>query len=335
MKVNIFQYFIISVAAMSIACSCNKSSPDTPAAETPSVIAFSNVTTKATVATVSDLQKNGFGVWAFISNDNAKVTNELILDNAKVTYKSGAWEYSPLRYWVPETIFNFIATYPYGQYAFDSENSAVNLTVSETPSDVDYMIATNTTDTSDEGFSKTVNLQFSHALTSVRLNIWRDGGKHQNDDMRITKVTLSNIRKSGEYSSSTGWKPDNDKLTLEKIYEGGSNNIGAAIVKEDGALDPGGSIPAKPFDDMMLIPQTLDGNSPVSLKIQYELKRQNAADWETAELETVLPSVTWEPNRRYTYNVVLSSVTDITVYYIQTKVDPWGTPQVGGTVIIK
>ena len=67
----------------------------------------------------------------------------------------------------------------------------------------------------------------------------------------------------------------------------------------------------------------------------YELKRQNAADWEEAELETVLPSITWKAGQRYTYNVVLSSVTDITVYYIQTKVDPWGTPQVGGTVIIK
>ena len=334
MKVNIFQYFIISVAAISIACSCTKSSPDTPAAEAPSAIAFSNVTTKATV---SDLQTNGFGVWAFINN--AKVSNELILNNAKVTYNSGAWEYSPLRYWVNESVFTFLAAYPYSEnnegFTLDESNTSINLSLSETPAKKDYLIATNVTDTSVDGFSKTVNLQFSHALTSVSLNIWRDGGKHQNDDMRITKVTLSNIRKTGTYSSSTGWKPDNDKLTLEKIYEGGSNNIGAAIVKEDGALDPGGSIPAKPFDDMMLIPQTLDGNSPVSLKIQYELKRQNAADWETAELETVLPSVTWEPNRRYTYNVVLSSVTDITVYYIQTKVDPWGTPQVGGTVIIK
>jgi hypothetical protein len=154
--------------------------------------------------------------------------------------------------------------------------------------------------------------------------------------MRVRKVTLGNIRKGGTYSSSTDiWTPTDDRLTLERIYETVSDddNIGAAVLN-NGTLDTGGS-PADPFEDMMLIPQTLDESSPVSLKIQYELKRQNAADWETAELETVLPSVTWEPNRRYTYNVVLSSVTDITVYYIQTKVDPWGTPQVGGTVIIK
>ena len=261
------------------------------------------------------------------------------MDNQFVKYNDGKWEYSPLRYWLPETEFNFIATYPYDQnekhYTFDSENSAVSLTVTETPSEEDFLIATNMTDTSVEGFSETVDLQFRHVLTSVGLNIWRDGGKHQNDQMRIKKVTLSNIRKGGTYSSNTDlWEPSNEKLTLEIVYEGGSDNIGAAIVQDNGTLDTGG-IPANPFNDMMLVPQTLDGGSPVSLKIQYELKRQNAADWETAELEAVLPSVTWEPNWRYTYNVVLSSVTDITVYYIQTKVDPWGTPQVGGTVIIK
>ena len=340
MNVKTLKYFIATVAAMSVVCSCVRNSLETPppTEETQSPITFSNVSTKAAL---SDLQTNGFGVWALL--DNATVTDELILDNSKVTYNSaaGTWEYSPLRYWVNESVFTFLAAYPYDEnaYTLDTGNSSLNLTLAETPAQVDYLIATNMTDTSVEGFARTVDLQFRHVLTSVRLNIWRDHGKHQNDQMRIRKVTLSNILKGGTYSSNTDrWAVFNERLTMEKVYEGGSDedNIGAAQVNDDGTL---GTItrlgPADPFDDMMLVPQTLDGSSPVSLKIQYELKRQNAADWETAELETVLPSVTWEPNRRYTYNVVLSSVTDITVYYIQTKVDPWGTPQVGGTVIIK
>ena len=323
---------------MSIVCSCGKNSLETPPTDTQSAIAFSNVSTKAAL---DDLKMDGFGVWALISN--SAVANEVILDNAKVTYNadSGQWEYSPLRYWIDQSVFRFMAAYPYSEdrdvYTLDPVHSIVNLTLSDTPSQEDYMIATNETDTSVEGFSETVNLQFKHLLTSVGLNIWRDGGKHQNDQMRVRKVTLSNIRKGGTYSSSTdSWTLFNEKLTLEKTYEGGSDNdnIGAAIVKDDGTLDTGG-IPADPFDGAMLIPQTIDVSSQVALKIQYELKRQNATDWEAAELETVLPTVTWEANRRYTYNVVLSSVTDITIYYIQTKVDPWGTPQVGGTVIIK
>ena len=344
MKLNNLKYFIALVAVISIICSCNKSSLDTPPTETSSAIEFANVSTKAAVNDLGDLQDNGFGVWALINN--ATVTNSLHMDNSHVTYKTedNSWEYSPLRFWLPETVFNFIATYPYDSegtyYTFDPNTSAVKLTVAETPSQEDFLIATNTVDTSDESFDagKAVNLNFQHVLTSVGLNIWRDHGKHQNDQMRIRKVTLSNIRKAGTYSSQTNlWTLLNDKLTLEKNYEGGSedDNIGAAIVNDDGTLQTITRLqPASPFDFVMLIPQTLDA-SIVSLKILYELKRQNAADWEQLEMETYLPSTTLEANRRYTYNVVLSSVTDITVYYIQTKVDPWGTPQVGGTVIIK
>ena len=297
-------------------------------------ISFGTVNTRAGV---SDLQANGFGVWAFISN--AAVTNYTLMNNQLVEYKGGAWGYSPSRYWLDNTEFSFIAVYPYGSCSYNEENKAIELSVSNTPSEIDYLMATNTTDTSVEGYSRSVNLQFQHMLTSVGLNIWRDGGKHQNDEMRIKSVTLGNIRKGGTYSTATNtWTYDGNKLTVEMVDDDltDSDKIGAVIVKDDGTLDSGGDKAASPFGDMMLLPQTLDAsNNTVSLKIVYELKLQNAADWEEKELETVLPSRTWNAGQRYTYNVVLSSVTDITVYYIQTKVDPWGTPQVGGTVIIK
>ncbi len=337
MKINIFKYFITSVAVMLIVCSCVRNSIEAPPAETSSAIGFSNIVTKAGLG---ELQNSGFGVWAFI--DNASIKNFVLMENTKVTYNttSDFWEYSPVRYWVDESVFTFVAAYPYKEngvgYTIDASNYSVDLDLSETPAQEDYLIATNITDTSIEGFSETVDLQFRHVLTNVGLNIWRDEAKHTNDQMRVRKVTLSNIRKAGTYSSSTdSWTLSDEKLTLEKIYEGGSDddNIGAAIVKDDGTLTTGG-VPADPFGDIMLLPQTLDAGA-VSLEILYELKRNNAADWEEAELEAVLPNVKWVANNRYTYNIVLSSVTDITLYYIQTKVDPWGTPQVGGTVIIK
>lgn len=317
--------------------SCNNDPmPDAPKEQRP--ISFDNIATRADK---SDLQANGFGVWAVVNND--LVEDLVLMENQKVEYDNTAseWHYSPVQNWIDDSTFTFLATYPYDKdeqsFSFNEVNPSIELSVAATPSLTDFLIAENITDTRNEGYSTTVDLQFNHVLTSVGLNIWRDGGKHQNDQMRIKKVTLGNIRKGGVYSTATdAWSYNNDRLKVEEVYENFSDtdNIGAANVKDNGSLDTGGT-PASPFGQMMLLPQTLDASNSVSLKIVYELKRQNAADWEEAELETVLPYSTWKAGNRYTYNVVLSSVTDITIYYIQTKVDPWGTPQVGGTVIIK
>ncbi|MBR5803404.1 MAG: fimbrillin family protein [Bacteroidaceae bacterium] len=295
-----------------------------------------------TRANITNLQNEGFGVWAFITNSVR--TNYPYMENTLVEDRNGdgEWYYEDTKYWLYETQFSFIATYPYDDddiYTTDSSTGDVQLTLSDTPSAQDYLMALSSIDTSDPNFdpSESVNLQFKHLLSNVSLNVWRDGVKHQNDQMRVRKVTLSNIRKAGTYSSTTDtWTTTNSKLTMEYTNDEvtDDDNIGAAT-QNNGSLNLGG-IPSTPFSEVMLLPQTIDASSnSVSLKIEYELKRQNAADWESAELETILPAITWEKGKQYVYNVVLSSVTDITVYYIQTKVDPWGTPQVGGTVIIK
>lgn len=299
----------------------------------PGAIGFGTVETRAGI---DELKADGFGVWAIVNN--SKMQNELLMER-KVEYVGGEWVYEDIEYWLDDSIFTFVALYPYakGSDNVAYNNGVVTLTVSETPATTDWLVAKNVTNTSVEDYDTTVTLQFQHVLTSVGLNIWRDDAKHKNDQMRIKSVTLGNIRKSGRLSNADTWSYTNEKLTKEYTNSNLSDtdNIGAVIVKDDGTLDSGGSKALNPFGQMMLLPQTLDADNSVSLKIVYELKRQNAADWEEAELETVLPSITWNAGQRYTYNVVLSSVTDITVYYIQTKVDPWGTPQVGGTVIIK
>lgn len=320
--------------------SCTSSQEDVPMKEEEqSTIGFA-AKVQNSRATLADVQ-NGFGVWAFITN--SVQTNYPYMKNMEVKYIGDKWDYSPIKYWLVDTEFSFVATYPYGNIytlpTVDGQQTGdVQLTL-ETPSDTDYLVALSSVNTSDTVFnpSASVDLQFRHLLSNVSLNVWRDGAKHQNDQMRVRKVTLSNICKTGTYSSVTDtWSTTDEKLTMEYINDkvSDSDNIGAAT-KTDNSLNLGG-VASTPFSGVMLLPQPIDVSSNiVSLKIQYELKRQNAADWESAELETILPAITWEKGKQYVYNVVLSSVTDITVYYIQTKVDPWGTPQVGGTVIIK
>jgi len=327
----------ILVLCVLFIAACENSSFDDPHIELMDMPITIGSSVSVSRATTADVQRDGFGVWAFITN--SEKTNEPYMENLKVEYTGSKWDYGEPKYWLVDTKFSFVATYPYDEDIYTSSTGAVELTLSETPSDIDYLVALSSVNTSDTDFnpSASVDLQFKHLLSNVSLNVWRDHGKHQNDQMRVRKVTLSNIRKEGTYSSvADAWAPTNDKLTMEYTNDDvtDDDDIGAAT-KEGDSFEFSGT-PSAPFSRLMLLPQPIDASSNmVSLKIEYELKRQNAADWENAELETILPAITWEKGKQYVYNVVLSSVTDITVYYIQTKVEPWGTPQVGGTVIIK
>ena len=331
--------YIIALCALCLtACENGEENPQIELKDIP--ITLEAAVTRADESNLQDVQDEGFGVWAFINN--SVQTNYAYMENVLVEKVGNDWVYSPARYWLDDTRFTFVATYPYDEngniFTVDTSTGAVQLTLNNTPSLTDYLVATNTIDTNATNFdpSEKVGLTFKHILSKVSINVWREGVKHQNDQMRIRKVTLSNIRKAGTYSSETAtWATTNEKLAM--VYENNtladSDNIGGASQKDD-SYEFGG-VASVPFNELMLLPQTIDASNNIALKIEYELKRQNAADWEAAELETVLPATTWDPGKKYTYNVVLSQVTDITVYYIQTKVDPWGTPQVGGTVIIK
>lgn len=333
-------YILVLCALFVVAC--ENSSSDNPHIELKDMPITIGSSLSFSRASITDLQSDGFGVWAFITN--SEQDNYPYMVNTLVKKIDGEWFYSPTKYWLNDTQFTFVATCPYGAngdaFTVDTSSGAVELTlsVSETPSEYDYLVAKEDINTSDSNFDPTdaVLLQFQHLLSNVSLKVWREGVKHENDQMRIRKVTLSNIRKAGTYNSSTDtWEATNVKLTLvdENNDVADSDNIGAAV--KQGNNWTFGGVGYTPFNEELLIPQTIDASNAISLKIDYELKRLNAVEWEKAELETFLPTNTWIAGQKYTYNVVLSSVTDITVYYIQTKVDPWGTPQVGGTVIIK
>lgn len=334
-----FSYLFINIILLLfLSCTNTQEEPILTPEEEQTAIGFA-AKVQDSRATLTDVQSNAFGVWAFITN--SKNTNVITyMENMEVKYIGDKWDYGEPKYWLVDTKFSFVATYPYVENStYTTKSGAVELTLSETPSNTDYLVALKSVDTGDIAFdpSESVQLQFNHLLSNVSLNVWRDHGKHQNDQMRVRKVTLSNIRKAGTYSSATNsWALTNDKLTMEYTNDhvADDNDIGAATKMGDSFEFS--DTPYAPFSGLMLLPQPIDASSNmVSLKVDYELMRQGAADWESAELETILPAITWEKGKQYVYNVILSSVTDITVYYIQTKVEPWGTPQVGGTVIIK
>lgn len=340
--------FIIAFALVS----CEKE-VDLPTVEK-NPIDFGEVETRAAVNSVDDIKKSksGFGVFGYVSG-----VVDPLLTNEKVYWKDNEWHYDNTRYWIPDHTFHFFAYYPYDDETDATEpisNVVVNgdgevgyqlSFVTPEAADFDLLSAYASVDTGDAEFNAAnpVQIQFSHEMVNVNLKIWRDGVKHQNDKIRVKEVALSNVTWSGTLTKtsggSTSWTNTTRKPLLAGTVAVPETEIGAAIKTSDGITSGPGADPCTPFgtNGILLIPATISGVNAVSLSIVYELQLQGADEdtWSEYSHNITLPATTWKAGTQITYNVLLSNIVDITFYYISTSVASWGTPQVGGTIIIK
>lgn len=129
-------------------------------------------------------------------------------DNEQVTYKTSAWTYDPVKYWLPKGHIDFLAYAPYdSQYdnqQITKDNQKLDFTVSSTitaQKDLLWANATNKTKT-----DKTVTFNFNHALAkigyTVKTNVDAKGGT----TITLTKITLAGSddgTKEAFYTSGT------------------------------------------------------------------------------------------------------------------------------------
>lgn len=338
--------FIIAFALVS----CEKE-VDLPIVEKNPII-FGEVETRAAVNSVDDIKESGFGVFGYVSG-----VVDPLLTNEKVYWKDNSeWHYDNTRYWIPDHTFHFFAYYPYDDETDATEpisNVVVNgdgevgyqlSFVTPEAADFDLLSAYASVDTGDAEFNAAnpVQIQFGHEMVNVNLKIWRDGAKHKNDNMRVKSVTLSNVTWGGLLTKtdggSTSWTNTERRPLLSGTAVEPKTEIGAAVRISNG-IETGGGEPCSPFGEngLLLIPTTISGSNAVTLSIAYELRLQGGGDDEWLEYShnAILPATTWQAGTMVTYNVLLSNIVDITFHYISTTVDPWGAPQLGGTIIIK
>lgn len=311
-------------------------------------IGFSNVTTRADLA---DIQANGFGVWAFI--DNATVQNYVLMDNQEVTYDSAndRWTYSPLKYWVDDTVFYFTAAYsddpnsqmqliPYQENAEDPIYYIVAQSVTTDESaDFDPLVATyiaKTTDSYDYNTANPVPLQFGHIMTKINFIIKKNKTTNETDTFLLDKVTISGIKNSGTYMvfpyeeteglMTHGWYVD-ESSTIDYVKEFGGQEVGFAEGDEVCFSTNG----------LLLIPQSI-GLEAVKMTFSFRYGLEGDADtnnYTAKELEVYLPSSTdlWAAGKHINYTISLS--TSDPIRFEIPSIVPWGGLQTGGTIIIK
>ena len=310
-------------AAVALVGCHNEPTPVAP--DTPRAIAFDNVTTRAGL---TDLQDDGFGVWAVFANE-AQPTGYWLLDNAKVYLKDGNWTYDNPQLWVSNSVFGFFACYPQDAgFVKDVENMSVTMTY-ETPDDAnkDILVATTFVDTRVDGYNTIVPLTFKHLFSKVNIRVKQNKGTNERDNFIIDKITLRNVMTKGTCKAFQNvdvvWNDLVSTKNFTKDIEG--DNI---IDFETGIMlsDEG----------LLLLPQTIAANS-IELEVGFRVGLEGNTDISTFESKTYkafLPNtVNWEAGKSYTYTAQVSTYNPIV--FLSPMVESWGGSQSGGTIIIK
>ena len=290
------------------------------------------------IATLTEVQSNGFAVWGGYDGNNL-----FDYDNdgnpVKVTYNSSTqeWGYGTSKYWELDKQYTFFATYPYDKYngSVTNENGTYMVTI-ETPedADTDYLTASAYADPNSANFNPEVALQFTHLMTRVNIKVAQDFTTNENDDFTVTKVTLTGIKPNGNYqvtnagTTSTGtWIMENATTSFERTF---SETEQKTIRNQtDQILSVWGE------NGLLLIPQAITSAS-VKVRIDYLFSMyQSEEEPKESSVEAYLPASAdlWQSGKIITYSTIISNENNIS--FLAPTVEPWGTPQSGGTIIIK
>lgn len=302
---------------------CNReNTPITPQEQ--HAISFDNVSTRAEL---SDLQRDGFGVWAIFGNE-AQPTGCWLLDDERVYLKDGFWTYDNTQLWVNNSLFGFFACYPrYAGFVKDEANMSVSMTY-ETPdaANDDILVATTFVAT-NAAYNETVPLTFKHLFSKVNICVKQNKGTNEHDQFIIDKITLRNVKTKGTCKALLDVDVVWDNMVSTKNF--------TKEIEGDNIIDFNTGIMLSD-ESLMLLPQTIEANS-IELEVAFRVGLEGETDisnFESKTYKAYLPTtVNWESGKSYTYTAQVSTYNPIV--FLPPMVESWGGSQSGGTIIIK
>lgn len=283
------------------------------------------------ITNIGDLQGNGFGVFAFytetadfVAGNNATPN---FMNNQKVEYTSGAWTYSPLKYW-PNNDGDKVSFFAYAPYDANKTWSAdkIAYTVENDVKDqVDLLFAPAQANKTKQGINDKITFEFKHALARIGFSVAYAADELTPADERIdanTKITINKIvlRKKGATTETEG-----------VFYQSGNLNVTATNV--DAAWTPNADLQAftltaadnfdanelnsttaklpllnKADSYVMIIPQ----NTEFEVYVEYTVTTTDASLTGNSgmseiknKITTAVDPIDFKANKSYTLNLVL------------------------------
>ena len=289
-------------------------------------IRFEEVKTKTLM---TDFNLTAFRVWGETSPGAADV-----FDGVEVTGmdpdeygRMDNWVYEGDKYWLSEKTYDFYAVspktmsliYSSGDYTFDytmPDNISTDLEYDN--GHIDVIAAHHTRRTG--AMSQTppdVSLEFEHKLARVNIKLIK-AAMNNSHNMKVKNVYLWGMKKSGAYKFASGWSAYDETGSVSLT------DIDVALPDNEVPVTIGG---------ILAVPQIISADQ-VYLLVEYTYT--HGSNTSTKILSSPLPVDAvpeWTAGNSLTYSAVLSVEQDIR--FDTPEVEPWGSEQVGGTIIIR
>lgn len=205
--------FILGLTVLLLASGCTKT--ETVKEAPGRVIAFGGghvgLPTRAPAinTTLDSLKLSGRGFYVFGAYNAPGKGTVTVFDgkseSSHITWHSSSWGYSPINYWIDNSVYKFAAYAPAlrnTERSFDYDNNSMKFTNFVSDGKTDLLVAAATKDGINGSNPRSITLAFRHALAKVRFTI--KNGWRNNVTMSLREVTLSGVNTQGTLTT-----PDN------------------------------------------------------------------------------------------------------------------------------
>lgn len=173
-----------------------------------------------------------------------------------------------------------------------------------------------------------VDIVFHHALSSIVFKVGTDADYSKADnDFKIKSITIKNVYGAGEFNE--GLTDGTTDRTPVWTATGDANNEYVAFSGEF-AVPEDGTTRQEPTNaaDLILLPQSFATNNSAIVEIKYTYGTAASGEiqhTETFQLNHATNVQAWEPNKRYTYNIIFG----LDKIYFAPVVEAWDDVNVG------
>lgn len=279
-------------------------------------------TTRAAVANLDTLKKDGFTVYAY-NTGTTDVGNGLftkpIMEGVKVTFSTN-WTMTGTFYWplTDKVQFYAYATNAGAEYVVPTTGyPAVNYTVSDVVAEQKDFVVSKVENAQKSAGTGEVALLFAHALTQVNFSVKAADA----NIYKISEVKITGVANKGTYSFANGGKwsiiagtTGSYSYPLAENHSFSGGNIAASLDQTNGAL--------------MLMPQALPDNANISISYTVLDAKGQVISSADKTLISLKGTTAWEAGKKVRYTLELDN--DAVAISFKPEVGNWDGPDVEG-----